>query len=72
LLLSDFIKSMHNISKRIDILGWLLDFQFNVLNFFSKLINIGLGFLEKIFSISIFPLDNPFLKTSFDIVSLQT
>jgi hypothetical protein len=71
LLLSDFIKGVHDVTKRINIFSWLLDLEFNVLDFFSKLINVSLSFLKEIFSISIFPENNPFLESSFDVVSLQ-
>jgi hypothetical protein len=62
---------VHDVTKRINIFSWLLDLEFNVLDFFSKLINVSLSFLKEIFSISIFPENNPFLESSFDVVSLQ-
>jgi hypothetical protein len=71
LLLSDFIKSVHHITERINILCRFLDLQFNVLDFFSELVNVGLGLLQKIFSISIFPLNDPLLESSLNVVSFQ-
>ena len=42
-----------------------------MLDFFSKLIHVGLGFLKEILSIGIFPEDDPLVETSLDVVGLQ-
>ena len=70
LLLSDFLESVHDVTKRIDILSWLLDLESNVLDFIGEVVNVGLGFLKEILGVSIFPKNNPFVETSLDIVGL--
>jgi hypothetical protein len=62
---------VHDVTEGINILGWLFDLEFDVLDFFSKLIHVGLSFLKEILSIGIFPEDDPLMETSLDVIGLQ-
>jgi hypothetical protein len=71
LLLSDLFKSIHDVTKRVDILSWFLNLEFNMLYFLSEVVYVGLGFLKEILSISVFPETNPFVETILDVIGLQ-
>ena len=71
LLLSDLVKSVHDVTEGINILGWLLDLQLDVLDLFSKLVHVSLSFLKEILGIGIFPEDDPLVETGLNVVSLQ-
>jgi hypothetical protein len=70
LLLSDLFKSVHDVTKRVDILSWLLNLKSDVLDLFGEVVNVGLSFLKEVLSVSVFPENNPFVETSLDIVGL--
>lgn len=71
-LLSNLFKSVHDVTKRVNILGWFLDLEFDLLDVIGKMLEHGGGSLVEILGIGIFPLLDPFLKTGLDILSLKT
>ena len=72
LLLSDFLEGVHDVTKRIDILSWLLDLEFDLLDVIGEMLEHGAGSLVEILGIGVFPLLDPLLETGLDILSLET
>jgi len=70
LLLSDLFKSIHDVTKRVNVLSWLLDLESDVLDLFSQVIDVGLSFLQEILGEGIFPKNDPFLETGLNVVGL--
>lgn len=71
-LLSDLLKSLHNIAKGIDIFGWLLDLEFDLLDVIGQVLKECLGSLVKILGVSILPHRDPLLQTRLDVLGLET
>lgn len=70
-LLSDFLKSVHNVTKGVDILSWFLNLEFDLLDFIGEMLEHGTGSLVEILGVSIFPLLDPLFETGLDILSFE-
>ena len=71
LLLTDFFKSAHNTTQRIDVLGGLLDLKFDLLDLISEILEESLCLLVEITAERVFPAVDPAFEPLFNEVSFE-
>lgn len=68
---SDLLQGAHDVAETVNVLGRLLDFEFDLLDIVSQELKHAFSSLMQIFSVGVFPLFDPLLETSLDVLSFE-
>jgi len=70
-LLSDFLKSVHNLTQGIDVLGWFIDFESNLLHVIIECLKHSVSSDVEIVGVSILPGSDFGFQAQFDVTGLK-